>query len=76
VEPAREAARNDAARAQAQAQQHREAAAEAQAHPQQAHQQPVKPATPPEARRDEGHGEHKPHRKDEEHRDSRAEEAR
>ena len=68
-EPARETFRDEAARSQ-----HHDAPA-APPHPPQA-KPPAKAAPHPEGRHDEDRGEHKPHRKDEERRESRSEEAR
>jgi len=67
-EPAREAHREEAARSQ-----HHDAPA-ATATPQA--RPPAKAAPQPQSRHDDDHGEHKPHRKDEERRESHGEEAR
>ena len=67
AEPAREATRNDAAHAPAP---HHDAPPPPR--PPQA-KPPAKPAAPAEAHHDDGRGEHKPHHKDDERRDTREE---
>ncbi|MEO6278831.1 hypothetical protein [Roseateles sp.] len=71
-EPTREALKQEAAHPQAQ----RHEAPSAPPADTHRPRPPAKLATPPEARHDEERGEHKPHRKDEQHREPPSEEAR